>query len=238
MVGGFLHVFLLLNCLAVGPQDFTPSANLESSNEMELQIRLARIEAWGQPPYSIENGTLAPAFWEGGGWLLIHRFGFVIDSGSMLQGSLFWRFQQSRTSGTWYLCLRWNSSSNLFIHFPLPLNYGKKNICQLLPFMTFWSPTWRSLNPWKGHIKDPKRSLGSTRWIFVYYWAQFWRGGFLFWKKNGLPNCCAKPLTSIAFTKLVVEIDEGGSGYLRSHEISTESSPGSKRSRGFLTSFW
>jgi len=37
--------------------DFTPSANLESSNEMELQIRLARIEAWGQPPYSIENGT-------------------------------------------------------------------------------------------------------------------------------------------------------------------------------------
>lgn len=89
--GRFFACFPLLNCeFAVGPQDFTPSANLESSNEMELQIRLARIEAWGQPPYSIENGTLAPAFFLGGvGWLLIHRFGFVIDSGSMLQGSLF-----------------------------------------------------------------------------------------------------------------------------------------------------
>ena len=92
--GRFFACFPLLNCLAVGPQDFTPSANLESSNEMELQIRLARIEAWGQPPYSIENGTLAPAFFffGGGGWWLICRFGFIIDamgSGSMLPGSLF-----------------------------------------------------------------------------------------------------------------------------------------------------
>lgn len=56
-------------------------------------------------------------------------------------------------------------------------------------------------------------------------------------KKKGLPNCRAKPLTSIAFSKLVVEIDEGGSGYLRSHEISTESSPGSKKSREFWIVF-
>ena len=72
--GRFFACFPLLNCLAVGPQDFTPSANLESSNEMELQIRLARIEAWGQPPYSIENGTLAPAFFffgGGGGWFAV-----------------------------------------------------------------------------------------------------------------------------------------------------------------------
>ncbi len=26
----------------------------------------------------------------------------------------------------------------------------------------FWFPKWRSLNPWKGHLKPPKRSLGRT----------------------------------------------------------------------------
>ena len=30
--------------------------------------------------------------------------------------------------------------------------------------VTFWSPKWRSLNPWKGHLRHPKRSLGRT-WI-------------------------------------------------------------------------
>ena len=28
--------------------------------------------------------------------------------------------------------------------------------------VTFWSPKWRSLNPWRGHLKHPKRSLGRT----------------------------------------------------------------------------
>ena len=28
-----------------------------------------------------------------------------------------------------------------------------------------WSPKWRSLNPCKGHLKHPKRSLGSTWWM-------------------------------------------------------------------------
>ena len=28
--------------------------------------------------------------------------------------------------------------------------------------VTFWSPKWRSLNPWKGHLTHPKRSLGRT----------------------------------------------------------------------------
>ncbi len=28
--------------------------------------------------------------------------------------------------------------------------------------VTFWSPKWRSLNPWKVHLKHPKRSLGRT----------------------------------------------------------------------------
>ncbi len=33
---------------------------------------------------------------------------------------------------------------------------------QLLPFVTFWSPKWRSLNPWEGHFKPPKGSLIRT----------------------------------------------------------------------------
>ena len=28
--------------------------------------------------------------------------------------------------------------------------------------MTFWSPKWRSLNPWEGHFKPPKGSLRRT----------------------------------------------------------------------------
>lgn len=40
-------------------QDFTPSANLESQNDIELKIRETRMEAWGQPPYSIDNGPLS-----------------------------------------------------------------------------------------------------------------------------------------------------------------------------------
>ena len=28
--------------------------------------------------------------------------------------------------------------------------------------VTFWSPKWRSLNHWKGHLTHPKRSLGRT----------------------------------------------------------------------------
>ncbi len=28
--------------------------------------------------------------------------------------------------------------------------------------MTFWWFKWRSLNPWKGHLKHPKRSLGRS----------------------------------------------------------------------------
>ena len=28
--------------------------------------------------------------------------------------------------------------------------------------VTLWSPKWRSLNPWKGHLKPPKRSLGRS----------------------------------------------------------------------------
>ena len=33
--------------------------------------------------------------------------------------------------------------------------------------VTFWSPKWRSLNPWKGHSKHPKRSLGRTWEMFL-----------------------------------------------------------------------
>ncbi len=31
--------------------------------------------------------------------------------------------------------------------------------------MTLWFPKWRSLRPWKGHLKHPKRSLGRTWYI-------------------------------------------------------------------------
>ena len=34
--------------------------------------------------------------------------------------------------------------------------------------MPFWWPKWRSLNPWKGHLKHPKRSLGRT-WKDSFY---------------------------------------------------------------------
>ena len=33
--------------------------------------------------------------------------------------------------------------------------------------VTFWYPKWRSLNPWKGHLKHPKRSLGRT-WLSLF----------------------------------------------------------------------
>ncbi len=35
--------------------------------------------------------------------------------------------------------------------------------------VTLWYPKWRSLNPWKGHLKLPKRSLGRT-------WCSFFSG--------------------------------------------------------------
>ena len=34
---------------------------------------------------------------------------------------------------------------------------GKITKCQLLPSVTFWSPKWRSLNPWKRPLKSTKR---------------------------------------------------------------------------------
>ena len=33
--------------------------------------------------------------------------------------------------------------------------------------VTLWSPKWRSLNPWKGHLTHPNRSLGRT-WILIF----------------------------------------------------------------------
>ena len=36
--------------------------------------------------------------------------------------------------------------------------------------VSFWSPNWRSLNPWKGHLKHPKRSLGRTWGKDLFGW--------------------------------------------------------------------
>ena len=44
-----------------------------------------------------------------------------------------------------------------------------KGTLQLLQ-VTFWSAKWRSLNPWTGHLKHPKRSLGRT-WLGEAVWA-------------------------------------------------------------------
>ena len=35
--------------------------------------------------------------------------------------------------------------------------------------VTLWYPKWRSLNPWKGHLKHPERSLGRTWLIWFFY---------------------------------------------------------------------
>ena len=37
--------------------------------------------------------------------------------------------------------------------------------------MTLWSPTWRSLNPWKGHLKPPKRSRGRCWYLVSLGWS-------------------------------------------------------------------
>ncbi len=40
--------------------------------------------------------------------------------------------------------------------------------------VTLRSPKWRSLNPWKGHLKPPKGSLGRTWWgllLFVFFFS-------------------------------------------------------------------
>ena len=37
--------------------------------------------------------------------------------------------------------------------------------------VTVWSPKWRSLNPWKGHLKPPKRPLGRTEKQWVVFWG-------------------------------------------------------------------
>ena len=47
-----------------------------------------------------------------------------------------------------------------------PVTYKYRNVFlkMMTTFfqVTFWSPKWRSLNPWKGHLNHPKRSLGGT----------------------------------------------------------------------------
>ncbi len=40
--------------------------------------------------------------------------------------------------------------------------------------VTFWSPKWRSLKPWKGHLKEPERSLGRT-WYGRFSIPLLWR---------------------------------------------------------------
>ena len=36
--------------------------------------------------------------------------------------------------------------------------------CQVIQFVTFLCPSWRSLNPWKGHLTIPKRAQRIARW--------------------------------------------------------------------------
>ncbi len=43
--------------------------------------------------------------------------------------------------------------------------------------VTFWFPKWRSLKPWKGHLKHPKRSLGRT-WLNVFETDNWGRSNF------------------------------------------------------------
>ena len=45
---------------------------------------------------------------------------------------------------------------------------GEKQVSSFFQ-VTFWSPKWRSLNPCKGHLKHPKRSLGRTWLVFFIY---------------------------------------------------------------------
>ena len=51
-------------------------------------------------------------------------------------------------------------------------------LCTSFFQVTFWSPKWRSLSPWKGHLKHPKGSLGRNRQrkmghkiVFFYWWT-------------------------------------------------------------------
>ncbi len=64
---------------------------------------------------------------------------------------------------------------------PSPLDKWNPNISITRWFkVTFLSPIWRSLNPWKGHLTIPKRSPRIARYIYIYiiyiyiYITRFW----------------------------------------------------------------
>ena len=48
--------------------------------------------------------------------------------------------------------------------------------------VTLWSPKWRSLNPWKGHLTHPKRSFGRT-WILIFRGLFFVSTGHWWWSR-------------------------------------------------------
>ena len=63
--------------------------------------------------------------------------------------------------------------------------------------VTFWSLKWRSLNPWKDHLKYPKRSLGRT-WLLLFFcfWGSMGRG-LLSMDKQSIRKTCRCPATPL-----------------------------------------
>ena len=61
-----------------------------------------------------------------------------------------------------------------FVYFVLellnfePNKITKKNNPTRWFNVTFWSPSWRSLNPWRGHLTIPKRSQRIARKMKIY----------------------------------------------------------------------
>ena len=60
-----------------------------------------------------------------------------------------------------------NLEVRCYIHFILYI-HTISYLCSSFFQVTLWYPKWRSLNPWKGHLKHPKRSLGRT-WLIILY---------------------------------------------------------------------
>ena len=52
---------------------------------------------------------------------------------------------------------------------PHKLLYNTIYMYQVIQAVTFLSPSWRSLNPWKGHLMIPKRSRRIARYIYYIY---------------------------------------------------------------------
>ena len=77
-----------------------------------------------------------------------------------------WKLKQWQLCGTVGVGLRTNIAAFktlMTFHYIYWLVYD--GILTSFFQVTFWSPKWRSLSPWRGHLKHPKRSLGRTWYI-------------------------------------------------------------------------